>query len=95
MCVSQIAQLSNLVCTPKLRKMKAKEIADAILESMREEVTQFIEQESQISSAIEYEERVLELSRKFAIDLISKSQGQIPKSRNSKKSPDQFRSSGD
>lgn len=73
--------------------MKSKEIADAIWESMRAEVEQFIEQESQITSSIEYEERVVELSRKFAQDLITKSQGKLPKSRNSKKSPDQSGSS--
>ena len=66
--------------------MKSKEqIVDAILESMREEVMQFVKQESQISSSTEYEERVLELSKKFAQGLISKSQGKTPKSRNSKK----------
>lgn len=74
--------------------MKSKKIVDAILESMREEVTKFVEEESQIESATEYEERVLALSQKFAVDLIAKSQGELPKSRNSKKSPDQFRSSG-
>ena len=53
---------------------------------MREEVKQFVEQESQITSSTEYEERVLELSKKFAAGLIAKSQGKMPKSRNSKKS---------
>ena len=72
--------------------MKSKEIVDAILESMREEVAQFVEQESQITSSLEYEERVLELSRTFAAGLIAKSQGKMPKSRNSKKSIDKFRS---
>lgn len=70
--------------------MKSKELAEAIWASMREEVEQFIEQESQITSSLEYEERVLALSRKFAKDLIAKSQGNMPKSRNSKKSTDQF-----
>ena len=74
--------------------MKSKEIVDAILESMREEVTKFVEQESQITSATEYEERVLALSQKFAVDLVAKSQGELPKSRNSKKSVDQLRASG-
>ena len=72
---------------------KKKEIVDAILESMREEVSQFVEQESQITSATEYEERVLELSKKFALGLIDKSQGKMPKSRNSKKSIDKLRPS--
>ena len=73
--------------------MKSKEIVDAILESMREEVQQFVEQESQISSSAEYEERVLELSKKFALGLIVQSQGKMPKSRNSKKSVDKPRPS--
>ena len=76
------------------QSMKSKEIVDAILESMREEVTKFVEQESQITSATEYEERVLALSQKFAVDLVAKSQGELPKSRNSKKSVDQLRASG-
>ena len=72
--------------------MKSKEIVDEILESMRSELLEFVEQESQITSSIEYEERVLELSRKFAAGLITKSQGKMPKSRNSKKNIDEFRS---
>ena len=74
-----------------MKIMKSKEqIVDAILESMRAEVLQFVKQESKITSSVEYEERLLELSKKFARGLISKSQGKIPKSRNSKKSADQF-----
>ena len=57
--------------------MNTKEKVDAILESMREEVQQFVEQESQITSSTEYEERVLELSKKFALGLIDKSQGKM------------------
>ena len=68
------------------------ELVDAILESMRKELTQFVEQESEITSSAEYEKRVLALSRKFAQGLITESQGQLPKSRNSKKSTDKFRS---
>ena len=76
--------------------MKNKEeLVDALFDSMREEVMQFMEQESEITSSTEYEERVLKLSRKFAMDLIMKSQGKMPKSRNSKKNADEFRSSGD
>jgi hypothetical protein len=70
--------------------MNTQEKVDAILESMREEVKQFVEQESQITSSTEYEERVLELSKKFALGLIDKSQGKTPKSRNSKKSVDKL-----
>ena len=73
----------------------SKEITAAIFESIREEVEEFLAQESQISSSLEYEEKVAELSRKFAAGLITKSQGKMPKSRNSKKSTDKLRSSGD
>lgn len=68
--------------------MKNKEIVDSILESMRSELSAFVDQQGEISSSVEYEERVLALSRKFANDVILKSQGKLPKSRNSKKSPD-------
>lgn len=67
---------------------ESQELADALLASMRAEIIQFMEQESQIESSTEYEERVLELSRKFARSLIGKSQGKQAKSRNSKKSTD-------
>jgi len=65
--------------------MESKEIVDKLFESMRKELTEFVEKESQISSSLEYEERVLELSKKFAVGLIAQSQGQLPKSRNAKK----------
>lgn len=68
--------------------MKNKEIVDSILESIRSELSEFVDQQGEISSSLEYEERVLALSRKFANDVISKSQGKVPTSRNSKKSPD-------
>ena len=69
--------------------MKNKEeLVDALMASMRAEVLQFMEQESKITSPIEYEQRVIELSRQFAKNLIAKSQGELPKSRNSKKSTD-------
>ena len=69
--------------------MDSKHLTDLILESMRAEVTEFVKTQGDITSSLEYEERVLELSRKFAAGLISQSAGQLPKSRNSKKSPDE------
>jgi len=56
---------------------------------MRAEVTEFVKTQGDITSSLEYEERVLELSRKFAAGLISQSAGLLPKSRNSKKNPDE------
>ena len=69
--------------------MDSKHLTDLILESMRAEVTEFVKTQGDITSSLEYEERVLELSRKFAAGLIAQSAGQLPKSRNSKKSPDE------
>ena len=53
--------------------MESKEKVDRILESLRAEVTAFVEQESEIKTSLEYEERVLELSRQFAKGLIGES----------------------
>lgn len=71
--------------------MATKQIVESILESMRAELTEFVEAQSKINSSLEYEERVVELSRQFGTAVISKSMGQLPKSRNSKKSADKFR----
>lgn len=65
--------------------MKNQQIVDSILESLRQEVSQFVEEESTITDSVEYEERVLELSKKFARGLITQTKGKMPKSRNSKK----------
>ncbi len=69
--------------------METNQIVNSILESVRKEVTEFVEAQSQITSSTEYEEQVVELSRKFAAGLITKSVGKQPKSRNSKKSIDE------
>lgn len=65
--------------------MNEKQLTDLILESMREEVSEFVKTHGEITSSTEYEERVLALSRKFARGLIGHSAGKLPKSRNSKK----------
>jgi hypothetical protein len=71
--------------------METKKIVDSILESMREELTQFVASQGEITSSLEYEERVVELSRQFGAGIISKSMGKLPKSRNLKKSADELR----
>ena len=65
--------------------METKQLVDSILETVRAEMTQFIEQESDIKCPIEYETRVLEIARTMSRNLILGSQGKLPKSRNSKK----------
>ncbi len=71
--------------------METKQIVDSILETVRAEVSEFVETHEQITSSTEYEERLLEIGRLFTLGLLTKSIGDLPKSRNSKKSPDQSR----
>ena len=66
--------------------MESKEqVVDSILETVREELSVFVEQESQINCPIEYEMRVSKIAQIFAQNLIIGAQGKLPKSRNAKK----------
>ncbi len=60
-------------------------LVNSILETVREELEDFMEVESQITSPVEYEKRVIKLSRTFARGILQGTQGKLPKSRNSKK----------
>jgi hypothetical protein len=60
-------------------------IAESILKAVKSEVLEFIDEESKIPSAIEYEQRVMDIALKFASELIQQSRGDLPKSRNDKK----------
>ena len=62
-----------------------KQIVDSILETVRNEMSVFITEESDIKCPVEYETRVTELARSFARNLIIGAQGKLPKSRNGKK----------
>lgn len=66
-------------------KMTDQEKTDLILESMRAEVAAFVKKQGEISSATEYEDEVLSLSRKFAAGLVTHSSREARKSRNAKK----------
>lgn len=61
------------------------QILDSILRSVRTEVSTFLDQEPGIKCPIEYELKLIELSRSFARTLLEGSQGKIAKSRNLKK----------
>lgn len=65
--------------------METKDLVDSILETVRTEITEFVEQEKAIICPIDYELRVLEIGRKLSRSLILGSHGALPKSRNSKK----------
>ncbi len=70
--------------------METKQKVESILETVREELTQFVESESEITCPVEYEERLLRIAMEFARATMLKSSGKILKSRNSKKNLDQF-----
>ena len=72
--------------------METEQIVDSILESMREELTAFVGRQEKINSSLEYEEQVVALAKLFGAGIISKSMGQMPKSRNQKKNSNEFRS---
>jgi hypothetical protein len=61
------------------------QILDSILRSCRTELITFLDQESSIKCPVEYELKLIEMSRNFARTVINESQGKIPKSRNKKK----------
>jgi hypothetical protein len=61
------------------------QILDSILRSCRTELSTFLDQESSIKCPVEYELKLIEMSRNFARTVINESQGKIPKSRNKKK----------
>jgi len=68
-----------------MSKDKPQALTDEMLESIREEVNEFFATHDQITSSVEYEEKVLEVARKFAAGLISTGAGEAPKDRNAKK----------
>jgi hypothetical protein len=65
--------------------MESKQITDSILETVRKEVNEFVETQSEIKSSLEYELRVWEVAKVMAREMIRQSSGAVPKSRNSKK----------
>ena len=50
--------------------MTTKEKVDRILESLRAELTEFVEQAPAISSSLEYEDRLLALTKQLAVGII-------------------------
>lgn len=60
-------------------------LTSELLESMRGEVDDFFATHDKIPTSTEYEEKVIEVARKFAERLISGGRGQLPKDRNAKK----------
>lgn len=71
--------------------MSDQERIDAILRKMRTELETHLEEESKITDPIEYEDHLLEIGRRFSLEVLKSSRGKMPKSRNQKKSLDQTR----
>lgn len=64
---------------------KSKQLTDEVLNKMRDEMNIFFETHEQISSSIEYENKVFDLAQKFAAGMVSAGAGKLPKDRNAKK----------
>ena len=65
--------------------METNELVESILKTVKLEMSEFIELESDIQCPIEYETRVAAIARTLAKNLIIGAQGKLPKSRNGKK----------
>lgn len=65
--------------------METKDLVESILEAVKTEISDFVEQESTIKCPIEYETRLLAIARNVSKNILLGTQGQLPKSRNAKK----------
>jgi len=65
--------------------METKQIVSSILSTIEQELTDFINEQSQIDCPIEYEKRVINLARSYGQKVLQGSSAVIPKSRNGKK----------
>lgn len=65
---------------------------DAILRMTRKNLEAYFANEASTTDPIAYENELLELGRTFSREVLSKAVGELPKSRNSKKSPHETRS---
>ena len=65
--------------------MEKHSMVDSILEGVKLEVVEFLAIESKITLAIEYEQWAMDIALKFAMELIQKSTGKLPKTRNDKR----------
>lgn len=65
--------------------MEKQERIDSILRMMRTKLEDYIDEESNITDPIEYENRLLEIGNNFALEVLKTSRGKVPKSRNGKK----------
>ncbi|MFT4537570.1 MAG: hypothetical protein ACI9P5_004955 [Saprospiraceae bacterium] len=65
--------------------METKQLVSSILRTIEQELTDFINDQSQIDCPIEYEKRVINLARSYGQKVLQGSSGGLPKSRNGKK----------
>ncbi len=65
--------------------MTKSQVIDMIMASTREEVEEFMAIEGQITSGLEYEDKLIELSRSFARKLMAGGKDMEKKGKNSKR----------
>lgn len=65
--------------------MEKEKLIQSILRNTEKELRLFFNEESEITCPVEYEKRVLEMTRNHGLNVLLYSRGVVPKSRNSKK----------
>ena len=58
---------------------------DSILRKIESKLNTYLDEQSDTTDPIAYEERLLELGNQFMLDILKESHGALPRSRNSKK----------
>ena len=74
--------------------MTKSQVIEMIMQELREDIEEFMSVEDKITSSIEYEDRVVEICRTLGRKLVAGGNQVHRKSRNAKKTSDQFWSSG-
>ncbi len=65
--------------------MEKEKLIQSILRNTEKELRLFFREESDIECPVEYEKRLIEMSRNHGLNILSFSRGKVPRSRNSKK----------
>ncbi len=68
--------------------MSDQERIDAILRTMRTQLEKHLVEESEITDPSEYEKHLVDIGRRFSVEVLKSGIKKMPKSRNEKKSPD-------
>ena len=65
--------------------MKEIEITNSILKTVSEELSTWLKEKDSITSGYEYEDRVIKMGQRITQEILLRTMGKVPKSRNQKK----------